>query len=210
MSAAAPGLFAMFVKLAGRNCVVIGGGDVAESKAQSLLAAGAKVTVISPDLTSRLAHKQRLGAIRWCARTFEPCDLEGAFLAIAATSDDAVNELVYRECERRGILCNVVDQPPRCHFYFPALVQRGDLQIAISTAGKSPSLAQRLRKEMEKQFGPEYRDWLMWLGEVRKALMTRRLSFERRRRLLALLVRQESFEHWREMVRDERALTEAA
>ena len=154
MSAAAPGLFAMFVKLAGRNCVVIGGGDVAESKAQSLLQAGAKVTVISPDLTSRLAHKQRCGAITWCARTFERCDLDGAFLAIAATSDDAVNELVYSECEGRGILCNVVDQPPRCHFYFPALVQRGDLQIAISTAGKSPSLAQRLRKELEKQFGP--------------------------------------------------------
>ena len=210
MSASSSALFPMFVKLDGRRCVVVGGGPIAESKIESLLAAGARVTVVSPALTERLERLQRQGAFDWHARRFEASDLQQAFLVIAATSDDATNDAVYREADRLGILCNAVDQPPRCHFYFPALMQRGDLQIAISTAGRSPSLAQRLRKEFEVQIGPEYSEWVRWLGEVREALMERKVAFRTRKRLLAYLARRESFERWRAAQQHKTALREAA
>lgn len=205
-----PALFPMFVKLAGRSCVVVGGGSVAASKVESLLHAGANVTVVSPKLNSRLDELQLEGRLAWIPRRFQPCDVNGVFLVIAATSEDIVNELVFREAERRGILCNAVDQPPRCNFYFPAVVRRGALQIAISTAGLSPSLAARLRAEFEKEFGPEYETWLTWLGTVREALMQRKLDFATRRRLLAYLARRDSFERWRSGNFSKRALREAA
>jgi precorrin-2 dehydrogenase/sirohydrochlorin ferrochelatase len=200
----------MFVKLAGRNCVVVGGGAIAESKVESLLHAGADVTVVSPTLTEHLDEFQLEGRFAWTPRRFQPCDLDGAFLVIAATSDEPVNELVFREAERRGILCNAVDQPPRCHFYFPAIVRRGALQIAISTAGLSPSLAARLRAEFESEFGPEYEAWLLWLGTVREALMQRKIDFATRKRLLSYLARRESFERWRAANLRKCALPEAA
>ena len=184
-------LVPMFVKLAGRRCVVVGGGDIAESKVESLLMSGASVTVVSPTLTADLTGQARRGSFEWLAHRFEICDLDGAFLVIAATSDEATNELIFREADRRGILCNAVDQPPRCHFYFPAVVRRGALQIAISTAGLSPSLAQRLRKELEVEFGPEYGEWLDWLGRVRAALMERSIDFATRKRVLARLASRE-------------------
>lgn len=205
-----PALFPMFVKLAGRSCVVVGGGSVAASKVESLLHAGANVTVVSPKLNSRLDELQLEGRLAWIPRRFQPCDVNGVFLVIAATSDDIVNELVFREAERRGILCNAVDQPPGCNFYFPAVVRRGALQIAISTAGLSPSLAARLRAEFEKEFGPEYETWLTWLGTVREALMQRKLDFATRKRLLAYLARRDSFERWRSGNFGTRALREAA
>ncbi len=189
-------LFPMFVKLSGRRCVVVGGGPIAESKVDSLLNSRADVTVVSPRLTERLADEALQGAFAWTQRVFELSDVDGAFLVIAATSDEDTNELIFREADRRGILCNAVDQPPRCHFYFPAVVRRGALQIAISTAGLSPSLAQRLRKELEVEFGPEYGEWLEWLGAVREALMIRKIDFNKRRRLLAYVARHESFERW--------------
>ena len=205
-----PALFPMFVKLAGRSCVVVGGGSVAASKVESLLHAGANVTVVSPKLNSRLDELQLEGRLAWIPRRFQPCDVNGVFLVIAATSDDIVNELVFCEAERRGILCNAVDQPPRCNFYFAAVVRRGALQIAISTAGLSPSLAARLRAEFEKEFGPEYETWLTWLGTVREALMQRKLGFATRKRLLAYLARRDSFERWRTGNFGTRALREAA
>jgi len=103
-------------------------------------------------------------------KPFEPADLEGAFLVIAATSLRDLNAQVYREADRRNLLCNAVDDIDHCHFYYGSIVQRGDLQIAISTNGKSPALAQRLRKELEEQFGPEYATWLDWLGAARETL----------------------------------------
>jgi precorrin-2 dehydrogenase / sirohydrochlorin ferrochelatase len=203
-------LFPIFVKLADRPCLVVGGGTIAEAKVESLLTAGAAVTVISPKLTEQLDVRLSQKAFGWIPRRFEPWDLEGAFLVIAATSDDAVNDLVFREAQRRGVLCNAVDQPARCDFYFPAVVQRGDLQIAISTAGHSPSLAQRLRKDFEAQFGPEYADWLQWLGAVRQSLMARGLSFQVRKRLLGYLARRESFQRWRAGNKRRLPLREAA
>lgn len=196
MNASPAALFPMFVKLKGRRCVVVGGGPIAESKVESLLASGAEVVVVSPTLTVPLAELERRGALTWWAREFETADLDGAFLVIAATSDEAINEVVFQESERRGVLCNAVDQPPRCHFYFPAVVRRGALQIAISTSGLSPSLAQRLRKQFEVEFGPEYADWLQWLGVVRETLMQRRIDFATRRHLLAGLASRETLERW--------------
>jgi len=210
MSPSSPPLFPMFVKLEGRRCIVVGGGAIAESKVDSLLTSGAAVIVVSPELSPALARKAILGAFTWYARRFETCDLDGAFLVIAATSDEAVNEKVYREADRRGILCNAVDQPPRCHFYFPAVVRRGVLQIAISTAGLSPLLAQRLRKELEAEIAPEYEEWVGWLGRVRNALMARRLDFATRRKVLARLASREIFERWQLSRQRKRAQQEAA
>ena len=153
--------------------MVVGGGRIAEGKVAGLLRSGARVTVVSPELTPTLARYADSKAISWKQRNFDVVDLDGMFLVVAATSSFDANSLVYREADRRGILCNAVDQPQQCHFYYPAVVDRGPLQIAISTAGLSPSLAQRLRKELEVQFGPEYEQWVEWLGRVRSALMSK-------------------------------------
>ena len=189
-----PALFPVFLKLEGRNCLVVGGGTIGESKVKSLLATGARICLVAPKITSALEEQARHGAIVWHRREFETSDLLGVFVVIAATSSEEVNDLIFREADRRGILCNAVDQPPRCHFYFPAIVRRGALQIAISTAGLSPSLARRLRQELEEQFGPEYEEWLAWLGRVRAALMSKGLSFEARKRLLDRLASRELFD----------------
>ena len=163
-------LFPMFVKLEGRLVIVVGGGAVAEGKIPTLLSAGARVRVIAPEVTQKIAAWNQQSKIERQAKPFEPGDLADAFLVVAATSAPGVNEAVYREADRLGILCNAVDDIQHCHFYYGSVVQRGDLQIAISTNGKSPALAQRLRKELETQFGPEYEQWLEWLGAARELL----------------------------------------
>jgi siroheme synthase-like protein len=163
-------LFPIFVKLQSRLAVVIGGGEIAFGKIDGLLRAGAKVRVVAPEVHPSFAEPIRSGKIDWLPRKFHPDDLAGATLAIAATSAPGVNAAVYREAEARGILCNAVDDIENCHFYYGSIVQRGDLQIAISTNGKSPALAQRLRQELEQQFGPEYEMWLEWLGAARELL----------------------------------------
>src|SRR4029077_13558220 len=166
-------LFPIFVKLQGRLVVVVGGGSVAEGKIAGLLAAGARVRVISPAITPAVAEWVRDRKIDWLPKVFEPGDLVGSYLAIAATSAPGVNEAVFQESEAHGIFCNAVDDIEHCHFYYGAVVQRGDLQIAISTNGKSPALAQRLRQELEAQFGPEYEVWLEWLGAGRDRMRAR-------------------------------------
>ena len=113
---------------------------------------------------------------------------------IAATSSRAVNGAIYREAQRRKILCNVVDDPEYCDFYYPAVVRRGDLQLAISTNGKSPALAQRIRRELEIQFGPEYGEWLAELGKIRQQLFATGMNPDERRRLLHELASREAFE----------------
>ena len=197
MSARQPSLFAMFLKLEGKACLVVGGGAIAEGKIAGLLRAGARVTVVSPEITPALLEQARRNEICWRPRGFQTSDLDGMTLAVAATSSFEVNAMVYDEADRRGILCNAVDQPQQCHFYYPAVVDRGPLQIAISTAGLSPSLAQRLRKELEVQFGPEYERWVEWLGSVRSALMSKGSDFETRRRILGRLASREIFDRLR-------------
>ena len=163
-------LFPIFVKLEGRLVVVIGGGNIAEAKIPGVLSAGARIRLVAPSITPQIAEWVRFGKIDWLPKEFEPADLDGAFLTIAATSALGVNGAVFREADARGVLCNAVDDIENCHFYYGAVVQRGDLQIAVSTNGKSPALAQRLRVEFEQEFGPEYEVWLQWLGAAREAL----------------------------------------
>ena len=183
-------LFPMFLKLEGRPCLVVGAGTVAEGKIGSLLLAGATVRVVAPQANAAVLEWARTGVIRWEAREFSPLDLDNVFLVIAATSSNEVNESVFREAQRRDVLCNVVDHPQHCDFYYPAVVRRGQLQIAISTAGESPALAQRLRRELEIQFGPEYESWVEQLGKARSELFARDINPEERRRRLHELASQ--------------------
>jgi len=186
-------LFPMFVKLNRRACLVAGAGTVGESKIAGLLEAEAKVRVVAPEATPQVQSWAKAGKIEWIARPWEPGDLEGTFLVVAATSSAALHEQIFQEATKRGVLCNIVDVPSLCDFYYPAVVQRGALQIAISTAGQSPALAQRLRKELEDQFGPEYEAWLKKLGEEREKLFAAKLDPEERRRLLHDLASADAF-----------------
>ncbi|MGD0888496.1 MAG: bifunctional precorrin-2 dehydrogenase/sirohydrochlorin ferrochelatase [Acidobacteriaceae bacterium] len=177
-------LFPIFLKLTGRPCVVIGAGEIAESKIDSLRAAEARITVIAPAASARIAAMADAGEIVWHQREYAPGDLSGQFLAVAATSNPAVNRAVFAEAEAAGILINAVDDPPFCDFYFPSVVRRGDLQIAISTAGASPALAQRLRKEIDALLPLDAGEWLAELGNLRREILQREPSNEARRELL--------------------------
>jgi precorrin-2 dehydrogenase / sirohydrochlorin ferrochelatase len=163
-------LFPIFVKLRDRLCVVVGGGTVAESKIRSLLESDATVRVVAPSVTAPIDAWAVASRVELRLESYTPDELTGAFLVVAATSSPEVNRRVFQEAQAQGILCNAVDQPDECDFYYPAVVRRGSLQIAISTEGLSPALAQRLRRELETQFGPEYGVWLEWLGQVRQVV----------------------------------------
>ena len=187
-------LFPAFLKLKERPVLVVGGGSIATSKISGLVQAGARVTVVSPKLSSRLAESVRNREIEWLPKCFEPDDLDGKFLVLAATSLPDLNASVYREADKRQVLCNAVDDVEHCHFYYGAIVQRGDLQIAISTNGKSPALAQLLRKELEQQFGPEYAAWVDWLGAAREVLRAESIDPETIKRWLHLLASPQMLE----------------
>lgn len=187
-------LFPMFLKLSARSCLVVGAGAIAESKIASLLEAGGRVRVVAPQATPQVRSWAQSNAIEWHQRPFEPADLDGMFLVVAATSSTELHELIFAGASRRGVLCNIVDVPPLCDFYYPSVVQRGALQIAISTAGQSPALAQRLRKQLEDQFGPEYEEWLAQLGEARQKLHSAEMDPDERKRLLHADATEEAFE----------------
>jgi precorrin-2 dehydrogenase/sirohydrochlorin ferrochelatase len=187
-------LFPMFLKLEGRSCLVIGAGTIAQSKIRSLLVAEATVRVVAPRASGAVQEWAAAGVLAWEERSFEATDLDGAFLVVAATSSGAVNETIFREAQRRNILCNAVDDPEHCDFYYPAVVRRGELQFAISTGGHSPALAQRLRRELEGQFGAEYAGWLDELGKARQKLFTSGAEPDERRHLLHELASRQAFE----------------
>ena len=187
----------MFLKLSGRSCLVVGAGTIAESKIAGLLEAGANISVVAPEATPQVRSWAKAKIIQWHQRPFEPDDLAGMFLVVAATSSTKVHEHIFELATKRGVLCNIVDVPPLCDFYYPAVVQRGALQIAISTAGQSPALAQRLRKQLEDQFGPEYEDWLAQLGEAREKLHSMSLDLQERKRLLHDQASEEAFDAFR-------------
>jgi uroporphyrin-III C-methyltransferase / precorrin-2 dehydrogenase / sirohydrochlorin ferrochelatase len=187
-------LFPAFLKLHNRAVLVVGGGSIAASKIPSLLQAGANVTVVAPQLNAQLAQQARNNEFTWLAKFFSPDDLDNKFLVIAATSLPDVNASVFDEADRRQILCNAVDDIEHCHFYYGSIVQRGDLQIAISTNGKSPALAQRLRKELEQQFGPDYAAWLDHLGATREHLRAQSPDSESTKQKLHQLATPESFD----------------
>lgn len=186
-------LFPMFLKVAERPCLVVGAGAIAEPKIESLLSAGARVLVVAPKASEKVQQWAAERKILWEVRIFESADLEGRFLAVVAASSRATNDAIFREATRRGILCNVVDDPEHCDFYYPAVVRRGPLQIAISTGGSSPALAQRLRHELEQQFGIEYEAWMQQLAQSRRELLARRMRPHRRRLLLHNLASREAF-----------------
>ena len=144
------------LRLTGRRCVVVGGGDVGLEKVEGLLACGGEVTLVAPDAVAPLRELAREGSIRWERRRWVPADLDGTFIAIAATSDTGLNIAVYEEAERRAMLVNVVDVPPLCNFILPAIVRTGPLAIAISTAGASPALAKRMKREIGEEYGEPY------------------------------------------------------
>src|SRR6201993_3641649 len=161
-------LYIACLRLSGRRCVVVGGGDVGLEKVEGLLACDAGVTLIAPSANEALREYAREGSIEWRPREYAGADdLEGAFLVIAATDDTDVNIAVFDDAERRAMLVNIVDVPPLCNFILPAIVRSGPLAIAISTAGASPALAKRMKREIEAQFGVSYARLAVLLNEVR-------------------------------------------
>ena len=187
-------LFPMFMKLEGKRCLVVGAGKVGEPKIGGLLETGARIRVVALDASPAVREWARAGKIDLDLRAFTASDLDGAFLAVVGTSSRTLNERVYHEAQKRGVLCNVVDVPDLCDFFYPAVVRRGDLQIAISTAGRSPSLAQQIRQQLEKQFGPGYAAWVAELGETRKLILASDLDKERKLDLLHSLASREAAE----------------
>jgi precorrin-2 dehydrogenase/sirohydrochlorin ferrochelatase len=187
-------LFPMFAKLDGRHVLVVGAGRVGEPKIRGLLPTGAKIRVIAREASEVVRQWASTGEIVLEERGFILSDLDDVFLVVVATSSRDVNELIFLEAQSRRILCNVVDVPEQCDFYYPAVVQRGDLQIAISTSGQSPSLAQKIRQQLERQFGPGYAHWVAELGETRRKVLASSLAPERKRFLLQSLASLEAFE----------------
>jgi precorrin-2 dehydrogenase/sirohydrochlorin ferrochelatase len=184
----------MFMKLEGKQCLVVGAGKVGEPKIGGLLETGARIRVVALDASPAVREWARSGRIELELRAFSTDDLQGAFLVVVATASRSLNERIYHEAQRLGALCNVVDVPDLCDFFYPSIVRRGDLQIAVSTGGQSPSLAQKIRQQLEKQFGPGYATWVAELGETRKLIMASDLDKERKLDLLHSLASREAFE----------------
>lgn len=189
-------LFPIFLKLEGRPCLVVGAGRVGENKLRSLIRAGARVRVVSPQATpgvQRLAAEKKLV---WLRREFIARDLDGMVLVVVATSSPSLNKQVSTEARRRGVLSNAVDDPPNSDFYYPAVVRRGNFQIAISTGGHSPELAHRLRKELQRQFGAEYTRWVEELGRKRQELSSSSVPAAERLGRLRSLSSRRAYQHF--------------
>jgi len=159
--------------ISNRKCVVVGGGDVAERKVMRLLECGARVVLVGKTMTAQLRMMRDEGTIEHVSDDYREKYIEGAFLVIGATDRDDVNDTIFRDSSGRGILVNVVDDPARCTFIVPAVFQREDLLVAVSTGGKSPALARRLRESMEKHYGPEYGALLDIMGDLRERILAR-------------------------------------
>lgn len=185
--------FPMLVNLQGKKCLVVGAGKIAAGKIAGLIEHSARVEVVSPRAVCSIQSQARKGVLVWHRRAFTPGDVDGAFLTVAATSSASVNQAVFRACTGRGVLCNSVDDPAHCGFFYPAVVRRGPLQIAISTGGRSPALAARLRKELEEQFGPEWSDWVKHVGKLRQALLATEMPAAARKRRLISMAAPEAF-----------------
>lgn len=175
--------FPAFLDLRNQKCVVIGGGRVAQRKIGALWQAKADLTVISPHFTDDFERWLAKRPIEVVQRCYQPGDLQGAFLAIAATDEEATNQMVAEEAQRRGVLLNVVDKPDSCTFITPATVRRGPLHLAISTSGTSPMMAKKIRQQLEEQFSPAYGRFLRLLDEVRPKVLQDIPDADRRREL---------------------------
>ena len=176
--------------------MVVGAGKVAESKVAGLLKTGCILHVVAPQATGQIEAWSRKGKLRWHKRRYRDSDLAGCFLVVAATPSTKLHEKIFRAARKRRIICNVVDVPELCDFYYPAVVERGWLQIAISTSGKSPALAQRLRKDLEARFGPEYKEWLAQLGKQRQRIRAEETVPSSLKVRLHQLATEESFQQF--------------
>lgn len=181
-------LYPIFMNLSDRNCLVIGGGKVAQRKIETLLEYKARVLLVSPVVTDVLDEWAEQKLIVWERRAFEPADLKGIFLVFIATSDSHTNKKIADLCREQGIMVNAVDDPENCDFYVPAILRRDSLCIAISTQGKSPLLAAKIRNELDRSIPSEYGDWVEILGQLREEIKRSDLNTEQRRQLFADLV----------------------
>ncbi len=186
--------YPLFADLHGRRCVVIGGGVVAQRKVTTLLRFGAHLTVISPTVTKRLARYAQQGTIRHVARRYRRGDLRGAWLVYAATNDAQINQQVFQDASRLQIFTNVVDQKPLCSFIAPSIVKRGDVVVAVSTGGASPTVAKRLRQELGRTIGAEYATLVRLLNGLRGVAKRTLPSYDDRKRYFDELVQGRVFE----------------
>ena len=176
------------LEITNRKCLVVGGGAVGTRKVKSLVDCGATVTVVALTASDELERMAAAGVITLEKRAYTDTDMTGVFLVFGATSDMSLNNRISREAEERGILCNIADVPKACNFILPSVVQRGDLQIAISTSGKSPAFARHLRKTLENRFGSEYDDFLRLMGLIRDKLLAEEHAPEAHKPLFERLV----------------------
>jgi precorrin-2 dehydrogenase/sirohydrochlorin ferrochelatase len=190
-----PKFFPAFLDIHGRKCVVIGGGNVAERKVESMTRCGGVVTVISPDLTPGLAERVRRNEIQYISERFREEHLAGAYLIIAATDDMEVNTRASAEANRRKIPINVVDVPDQCTFIVPSILERGDLVVAVSTSGASPAAAGFIRRELESYFGPEYGEFLELMKKLRERVKREVDDFDERGEIFKRLVRSDILKH---------------
>ena len=189
------GYYPIFIDLKGRRCCVVGGGKVAVRKVGSLLEAGAQVELVSPEAEEQLRAWAAEGKITWQKKKFQPRDLEGSLLVIGATGDRKVNRRIYRAAVDAGLMANIVDDPELCNFYLPAVVQRGQFQIAISTGGASPLLARRVREELEKLFTPDFGELVAEMAVLRDWLLRTMPDADKRRAFWKNFVDLDFFHH---------------
>ncbi|MGE5380094.1 MAG: bifunctional precorrin-2 dehydrogenase/sirohydrochlorin ferrochelatase [Methylocystaceae bacterium] len=181
-------LFPIMLNLENRPCLVVGGGEVATRKVDDLLDCYASVRVVSPQISPRIKELEAAGKVIWLNRGFTELDVEGMVVVISATSDESVNSQVALICRNRGIMVNVVDDPPKCDFFIPAVVRQGSLMLTVSTEGNSPLLAHRIKEELQQTYGEEYRHLVEILGEARYIIKESVPDIENRKKIFANLV----------------------
>lgn len=183
--------FPIFLDIKNRNCLVVGGGDVGTRKVEKLLECGASVTVVSIDTTKKLKRLFEDRQIALIERAYRPSDLESRFLVIGATNDELLNQQLSMDAEKSKLLCNIADRPKACNFILPAIVQQGDLVLAISTSGKSPAFAKKVRKDLEKQFGEAYAVFLDLMGAIRSRLLREKHAPEQHKPLFQKIIQSD-------------------
>jgi len=193
----------LHIDLKGRKGLVIGGGSVAERKVKTLQAYGANLTVVSPELNSPLKELTEAGEVSYINDIYRPAYLKDQFLVICATDDEEVNRLAAGHCIERGILVNSVSEPDRCTFFFPALLKKGPLTVAVSTAGSSPALSRRIKEQLDGYFGSEYEEYLSYLGQIRPRIIARVRDKAARREIFEYLAGDEFFSTFKENPRPE-------
>lgn len=187
--------YPIYLDITNKRCIIVGGGDVAERKAERLLDFGAHVSVVGKSLTPLLETMKREGRIEHVEADYDEAFLRDAFLVIGATDRDDINAKISRDCKNKGVLVNIVDDPEKCDFILPSIMQQGDLLIAISTGGKSPALAKKMRHELEKLYGPEYQTLVKVMGNLRERLVMKGQSSNENKQLFESVIHSDILQH---------------